>query len=113
MTPDDAKATEIERWADLIATYVTADDESFRDSLQRFAQAYQALLKAVSRGDARLAFDRDGRPGAIEAVRAALPAIEQDLFSAVLEDYECELAAVEEALFQVIRAYGRRSGQNG
>jgi len=48
--------------------------------------------------------DRDGRPGAIAAVRAALPTTERELFDAVMEDCECELAATREALFQMIAA---------
>jgi hypothetical protein len=42
-------------------------------------------------------------------VREALPLMQRELFDAVLEDHACEVAAVEEALFQVLRAYGRRS----
>ena len=33
--------------------------------------------------------------------------MERDLFDAVLEDHACELAAVEEALYQFARALAR------
>ena len=36
--------------------------------------------------DAKFAFDREGRPGAIAAIRGALPMMERDLFDAVIED---------------------------
>ena len=65
------------------------------------------LLAAVQSSDARLAFDRDGRPGAIAAVREALPASERDLLDAISEDHACELAAVHEAMVQVARAASR------
>ena len=113
MTREGTSAADIQRWADLIATFVTVDDESFAAAAQGFNEAYEALLKAVARLDARFSFDREGRPAAIAAVRAALPAIEQELFDAIVEDCECERAAVEEALFQVVRAYGRRLRSNG
>jgi hypothetical protein len=65
-------------------------------------QEFHRILNDIQAGDPRFAFDRDGRPGAIAAVRAALPAIERELFDAVIEDCECELAATREALFQMI-----------
>jgi len=72
-----------------------------RDKIE---QEFQRTLTAVKNSHARFAFDRDGRPGAIAAVRGALPTIERELFDAVLEDCECELAATREALFQMIAA---------
>ena len=57
---------------------------------------YRDLLNRVRDLDPRFAFDRDGRPAAINAVREALPAMERDLFDAVIEDFTCELAAAEE-----------------
>ena len=65
------------------------------------------LLAAVQSTDARFAFDRDGRPGAIAAVREALPPSERELLDAIIEDHACELAAVHEAMFQVARAASR------
>jgi hypothetical protein len=62
------------------------------------------LLAAVQSTDARFVFDRDGRPGAIAAVREALPPSERELLDAIIEDHACELAAVHEAMFQVARA---------
>jgi hypothetical protein len=84
------------------------DAGSFAETGPAVASAYDDLLRAVRAVDARYAFDRDGRPGAIAAVREALPLMERDLFEAVLDDHACEIAAIEEALFQVLRAYGRR-----
>ena len=66
-----------------------------------------ALLGAIGALDARFHFDRDGRPGAIEAVRHALPSMERDLFDAVVEDHACEVAALVEALWQVAAAVSR------
>ena len=83
---------------------------SFAATGPAVASAYDDLLRAVRAVDARFAFDREGRPAAIAAVREALPLMERDLFEAVLEDHACEIAAIEEALFQVLRAYGRRGG---
>jgi len=65
-------------------------------------QEFRRRLEAVKTSGPKYAFDRDGRPGAVAAVRSALPLIERDLFDAVMEDCECELAAVREALFQML-----------
>ena len=59
-------------------------------------------LLALQNSDSRYAFDRDGRPGAIAAIRGALPLTERELFDAVVEDFECELAAHREALLQMV-----------
>jgi hypothetical protein len=72
-----------------------------RDEIE---QEFQRTLTVVKNSHPRFAFDRDGRPGAIAAVRGALPTIERELFDAVLEDCACELAATREALFQMIAA---------
>ena len=72
-----------------------------RDEIE---QEFHRTLTAVKNSHPRFAFDRDGRPGAIAAVRGALPTIERELFDAVLEDCACELAATREALFQMIAA---------
>jgi hypothetical protein len=69
---------------------------------------YDELVAAVARTAPRFAFDRAGRPGAIDAVRAALPVVERELFDAILDDHACEVAAVEEALFQLARACAAR-----
>ena len=60
------------------------------------------VLERLKTKDPRFAFDRDGRPGAIAAVRGALPLMERELFDAVMEDCECEFAALREALIQMI-----------
>ena len=70
-----------------------------RDAIE---QEFRRRLEAVKTSNPKFVFDRDGRPGAIAAVRSALPAIERELFDAVIEDCECELAAVRETLFQML-----------
>jgi hypothetical protein len=65
-------------------------------------RAFQQTLAAVKTSNAKFAFDREGRPGAIAAIRGALPMMERDLFDAVMEDCECELAATREAMFQML-----------
>ena len=65
---------------------------------------FRELLARIRESDARFAFDRDGRPGAIAAVREALPTAERELLDAIEEDHACELAAVLEAMFQMIKA---------
>lgn len=65
-------------------------------------QQFRQTLEEVRNSNAKFAFDREGRPGAIEAVRGALPLMERELFDAVIEDCECELAAVREAMFRML-----------
>jgi hypothetical protein len=100
--------TEITRSADQLALILTGGETSFHGARQQAEPEYLALLAAVRRAHERFAFDRDGRPHAVNAVREALPLMERDLFDAVLEDHACELAAVEEALYQFARALARR-----
>ena len=100
--------TEISRCAEDLAASLTDNDPHFDAVRARAEREYLALLHAVRKTHERFAFDRDGRPGAIGAVREALPVMERDLFEAVLEDHACELAAVEEALFQFARALARK-----
>ena len=99
--------TELTRCAENLVASLTGDDPSFDSVRQRAEREYLALLHAVRKTHARFAFDRDGRPGAVNAVREALPVMERDLFEAVLEDHACELAAVEEALYQFALALSR------
>lgn len=68
-----------------------------------FDREFQALLDAVRQSSPRFAFDREGRPAAVAAVREALPGAEQELFDAIVEDHACELAAVHEAMLAVAR----------
>jgi len=65
-------------------------------------RAFQQMLEAVKTSNPKFVFDREGRPGAIAAIRGALPMMERDLFDAVIEDCECELAATREAMFQML-----------
>jgi hypothetical protein len=74
---------------------------SDRDSIE---PEFQRTLDTVKASHPKFAFDRDGRPGAIAAIRAALPTMERELFDAVVEDFECELAATRETLFHMINA---------
>ena len=99
--------TELTRCAENLVASLTGDDPSFDSVRQRAEREYLALLHAIRKTHARFAFDRDGRPGAVNAVREALPVMERDLFEAVLEDHACELAAVEEALYQFALALSR------
>ena len=99
--------TELTRCAENLVASLTGDDPSFDSVRQRAEREYLALLHAVRKTHARFAFDRDGRPGAVNAVRESLPVMERDLFEAVLEDHACELAAVEEALYQFALALSR------
>ena len=70
-----------------------------RDAIER---EFQQTLQKVKSSQPQFVFDREGRPGAIAAIRGALPLMERELFDAVMEDCECELAATREALFQML-----------
>ena len=70
-----------------------------RDEIER---EFTRTLEAVKGTDPRFVYDREGRPGAIAAIRSALPGIERELFDAVIEDCECELAATREAMFRLV-----------
>lgn len=82
---------------------------SFRDDAAGFERELAALVSTVKTTGEQFNFDLDGRPGAIAAIRHALPAMEAELFDAVLEDVACELAARQEALYQVAQA-ARKAG---
>lgn len=94
--------------ADALAGRI-GDAESFSQARRGLESEYEALLLAVRALDARFAFDREGRPGAVTAVREALPLMERELFDAVMDDHACEVAAIEEAMYQVVRACRRPS----
>ena len=100
------KETAIDRSAATVAERVR-EGTHFSEAIARDA-GYDQLLGAVAQLGPTYAFDRGGRPAAVDAVRQALPVMERDLFDAVLEDYACELAATQEALLRVALAYGRR-----
>jgi hypothetical protein len=83
------------------AQQIPARPQTFEDDRTKLAPHLDALMAAIRDSNQRFAFDRDGRPGAVTAVRHALPAMEADLFDAILEDVACELAAYQEALYQL------------
>jgi hypothetical protein len=99
--------TEVTQRAETLAAGLAGEEASFDAVRQRAEGKYLALLHAIRRTHARFAFDRDGRPDAVNAIREALPMMERDLFEAMLEDHACELAAVEEALYQLALALSR------
>ena len=70
-----------------------------RDAIIR---EFQQALEAIKTSQPQFAFDREGRPGAVAAIRGALPLMERELFDAVMEDCECELAATREAMFRLL-----------
>ena len=76
-----------------------------RDDIER---EFTQVLGEVMGSQAQFVFDREGRPGAIAAVRAALPQVERELFDAVMEDCECERAAMREALFRMLKGSGKK-----
>ena len=97
-----------ERLAAHLAERIVGDADNFADAARSFENEYRTLLAAVAALHARFAFDREGRPAAIAAVRNALPPVERDLLDAIVEDHACEVAAIEEALYRVARAARRR-----
>ena len=108
MTPsDEEEDPDIAHRVDLLAARLAGRDGSFAEASGEFKTEYRDLLHAISRLGPQYAFDREGRPAAIDAVRQALPLMERDLFDAILEDHACEVAAVEEALYRVALTYGR------
>jgi hypothetical protein len=110
-TPSDSHRPDTTRIDDLaarIAGRSAAGTAAFADAAREFEDEYRSLLAAIAGLHARFAFDRDGRPGAIAAVRDALPPVECDLLDAIVDDHVCEVAAIEEALWRVARAAARR-----
>ena len=89
------------------------DDAGFAETIRPCQTEYRELLRAVAALEPRFAFDRDGRPAAIDAVREALPLMERELFDAIVEDHACEVAAVEEALYRLALAMRRSPGSGG
>ena len=104
ITPPSDAAPPIAALASAYVHHLPASPTSFAADRALFQSSFEALLTAVAASDARLAFDRDGRPQAVSAVRHALPAMEAELFEAILEDLACELAATQEALYRVALA---------
>ena len=94
----------LDRLAEACARRLPQSSSTFREASPAFEPEWGELLAAVARSHERFAFDLEGRPGAVAAIRSALPAMEAELFDAVLEDLACELAAVREALYRVALA---------
>jgi hypothetical protein len=103
--PDQSLA--LTRRAEALAARLPPSGTSFADDLHGFDTEFRALVDAVRQIDAQFAFDRDGRPAAIETIRAALPGVERELLEAVVEDHACELRAIQEALYQVLMIHRR------
>src|SRR6188508_441813 len=101
VTPPSDATPQIAALASACVHQLPASPTSFAADRPLLQSTFEALLAAVATTDARLAFDRDGRPQAVKAVRSALPAMEAELLDAILEDLACELAAAQEALYQV------------
>jgi len=105
-TPPSDAAPSIAALASACARQIPDSPTSFADDAIGFQTALNALLAAIAASHPRYAFDREGRPQALQAVRSALPAIECELFDAVMDDVACELAATQEALYQMAVAQG-------
>jgi len=101
VTPPSDATPQIAALASACVHQLPASPTSFAADGPLLKSTFEALLAAVAATDARLAFDREGRPQAVKAVRSALPAMEAELLDAILEDLACELAATQEALYQV------------
>ena len=100
--PDDPVLA-VTRRAEALAARLPRSGTSFADDLPRFDAEFRDLVNAVRQLDPQLfAFDRDGRPAAVETIRAALPGIERELLDAVLDDHACEIRAIQEAFYQVL-----------
>jgi hypothetical protein len=69
-----------------------------------FAADLPGFAESVTRLEPRLTFHREGRPTALAAVRTALPTVERELLDAIVEDYACELAATQQAMYQIALA---------
>jgi hypothetical protein len=104
LTPPSDATPPIAALASACARQLPTAPASFASDAPAFQTALDALLAAVAAGDARYTFDREGRPPALQAVRSALPAMEAELFDVILEDLACELAATQEALYQLALA---------
>jgi hypothetical protein len=109
VTPPSDAAPPIAALASACARQIPAAASAFVADRPAFHTAFEALLAAVAAADPRFAFDRDGRPQALQAVRGALPTLEAALLDAILEDVACELAATQEAMYQVALAARARS----
>jgi hypothetical protein len=100
--------SDVRQRAAACARAIPAGPRSFDEDRAAFEAALGELVAAVRASHERFAFDLEGRPGAIAAVREALPASESDLLSAILDDVASELAAYQEALYQMAVAARQR-----
>jgi hypothetical protein len=103
LTPPPGAAPSIAALASVCLRQVQPGPATFATDAE-FRATAGALVARIAANDPRYAFDVEGRPGALEAVRIALPAMEAELFEVILEDLACELAATQEALYQLARA---------
>ena len=94
--------------ADKCAETIQSAPGSFAADRAALAPHLDALIAALRKSDERFAFDSEGRPAAIAAVREALPANEAELLAAILDDVACELAVYQEALYRIAVAARRR-----
>ena len=99
---DSDQARDVTRRAEALAARVPPTGTSFAGDLHHFEAQFRELVDAVRHLHAQFAFDRDGRPAAVETIRAALPGIERELLDAVMDDHACEIRAIQEALYQVL-----------
>jgi hypothetical protein len=107
-TQDSNRALNVTRRAEAFAARLPPTGTSFAGDLQRFDAEFRELVDAVRQLDEQFAFDRAGRPGAVNTIRAALPGIERELLDAVLDDHACEVRAIQEALYRVLLVRPRR-----
>ena len=96
--------TVLRELAGACANHLPHTPRSFREDSAAFRTELSRLVTGVSQLDPQFGFDLEGRPGAIEAIRRALPVMEAELLDAVLDDVACELAAWQEALYRVATA---------
>jgi hypothetical protein len=113
VTPPTDAAPSIAALASGCARQIPAAPSTLEADISTFKSTFDALVAAIASSDARYAFDRTGRPDAIRAVRNALPAMEAELFDVILDDLSCELAAAQEALYQVAVAATSRAARSG
>jgi hypothetical protein len=99
---DDDPAPAVTRHAEAFLARLPATGASFAENLQRVDTEFRQLLDAVRQLDPQFAFDLEGRPAAVQTIRAALPGLERELLDAVLDDYACEIRATQEALYRVL-----------
>ncbi len=102
----DAALIDVQRRAEELAERLPGGERP--DAVFSAMRELQALIDAVRQLDERFTFDAAGRPGAVQAVRHALPSMERELLDAVLDDHACEVAAVKEAMYWLAAAIASR-----